>query len=59
MASVSLLVVKAGEHPLGDLELCIKRFKQNKVDIKGIVINDMPPTASGYGNYAYEKYTYN
>lgn len=56
MASVSLLVIKSGEHSLGDLALCIKRFKQNSVDIKGIVINDIPPSSSNYG---YEKYTYN
>ncbi|MCK5830660.1 MAG: polysaccharide biosynthesis tyrosine autokinase [Methylococcales bacterium] len=57
MASVSLLVIKSGQHPISELELCAKRFKQNKVDIKGIVINDLPLSLST--NYGYEKYTYN
>ena len=55
MASTSLLVIGAGEHSMEDLELCIKRFSQNNIDIKGIVINDLPESMSSHG---YEKYSY-
>ncbi len=55
LAGTSLMVVRAGEHSIDDLELCVKRFNQNKVDIKGIVFNDLPESLSSYG---YEKYSY-
>lgn len=52
---VSLMVVKSGEHTLGDLQLSIKRFSQNNVNIKGIIFNDLPVSSVNYG---YEKYSY-
>ena len=54
LASATLMVVKSGQHPLRELEQSVKRFKQNNVDIKGIVFNDL---TTGYG-YGYGKYIY-
>jgi tyrosine-protein kinase Etk/Wzc len=55
----TLMVVKAGEHSITELELSVKKFKQNDVNIKGIVLNDLTINSSSYGyNYAYEKYSY-
>jgi len=54
LASATLMVVKAGQHPLRELQQSVKRFKQNDVDIKGIVFNDL---STGYG-YGYGKYIY-
>jgi tyrosine-protein kinase Etk/Wzc len=59
LASVTLMVVKAGVHPLRELEQSVKRLKQNDVNIKGIVFNDLSASASayGYGGYVYQ-YSY-
>ncbi len=59
LASVTLMVVKAGAHPLRELEQSVKRLKQNDVNIKGIVFNDLSARASGYayGGYVYQ-YSY-
>ncbi|MEE9425434.1 MAG: polysaccharide biosynthesis tyrosine autokinase [Methylococcales bacterium] len=56
MVSATLMVVKAGEHPLRELQQCVKRLKQNDVDIKGIVFNQLPLSSSryGYGKYVYQ-----
>ncbi|NOQ14722.1 MAG: polysaccharide biosynthesis tyrosine autokinase [Methyloprofundus sp.] len=55
MASATLMVIKSGEHPLRELQQSVKRLKQNDVDIKGCVFNDVRLIASGYG---YGKYFY-
>ncbi len=57
MASATLMVIKSGQHPLRELQQCVKRLKQNDVDIKGIIFNDVPETLSRYG-YGYGKYVY-
>ncbi len=57
LTSANLLVVKAGQHTLRELQQSIKRFKQNDVVIKGVVFNDIPSSGYGYG-YGYGKYIY-
>jgi tyrosine-protein kinase Etk/Wzc len=56
IASVTLMVIKAGEHPLRELQQSVKQLKQNDVDVKGFVFNDLPITSSryGYGKYVYQ-----
>lgn len=56
MASVTLMVVKAGIHPMRELTQSVKRLSQAGVPLKGIVFNDVPQHASKYG-YGY-KYIY-
>ncbi len=56
-ASATLLVVKAGQHPMRELEQSVKRFSQAGVNLKGIVFNDIPESSSRYG-YGYGKYVY-
>ncbi|MEE9351216.1 MAG: polysaccharide biosynthesis tyrosine autokinase, partial [Thiotrichaceae bacterium] len=59
IASATLMVVKAGEHPLKELQQSVKRLKQNEVDIKGVVFNDLSASSSRYGyGYGYGKYIY-
>jgi tyrosine-protein kinase Etk/Wzc len=59
MASATLMVVKAGQHPMRELEQCTKRLAQAGVYMKGIVFNDLPETSSRYGyGYGYGKYVY-
>ena len=59
MASATLMIVKAGQHPMRELEQSTKRLLQAGVDIKGIVFNDVPESTSnyGYGKYIYQ-YSY-
>ena len=59
MASVTLMVVRAGQHPMRELEQSTKRLLQAGVVIKGIVFNDVPESSSryGYGKYVYQ-YSY-
>ncbi len=59
LTSVTLMVIKAGEHPIGELEQSVKRLTQSGVSLKGIVYNDIPETSSRYGyGYGYGKYVY-
>ena len=57
MASATLMVIRAGQHPMRELEQSTKRLLQAGVDIKGIVFNDVPESSSNYG-YGYGKYVY-
>ncbi|HEY5138223.1 MAG TPA: polysaccharide biosynthesis tyrosine autokinase, partial [Methylococcales bacterium] len=59
MASATLMVIRAGQHPMRELEQSTKRLLQAGVDIKGIVFNDVPESSSryGYGKYVYQ-YSY-
>jgi tyrosine-protein kinase Etk/Wzc len=57
LAGVTLLVLRAGAHPLREVALALKRFGQSGVRLTGLVFNDVPRPAggSGYGyNYQYE-----
>jgi tyrosine-protein kinase Etk/Wzc len=58
MASVTLMIVKAGEHPMRELELSVKRLAQAGVQLKGVVFNDVPETSSIYGYGGYGRYVY-
>ncbi|MBT9099531.1 polysaccharide biosynthesis tyrosine autokinase [Methylovulum psychrotolerans] len=59
MASATLMVVKAGQHPMRELEQSAKRLIQAGVHIKGVVFNDLPLSSSRYGyGYGYGKYVY-
>ena len=57
MASATLMVIRAGQHPMRELEQSTKRLLQAGVDIKGIVFNDVPESSSSYG-YGYGRYVY-
>jgi len=59
MASATLMVVRAGQHPMRELEQSTKRLIQAGVHLKGIVFNDLPETSTkyGYGKYVY-RYNY-
>ncbi len=61
LASATLMVVKAGQHPARELEQSAKKLVQAGVSLKGIVFNDLPASSSragyGYGKYVYQ-YSY-
>ncbi len=56
MVSVTLMVVKYGQHPMRELEQSAKRLIQAGVNLKGIVFNQVPEATStyAYGNYVYQ-----
>jgi tyrosine-protein kinase Etk/Wzc len=59
LASATLMVVKAGQHPIRELEQSVKRLSQAGVNLKGVVFNDLPELSSRYGyGYGQNKYVY-
>ena len=59
MVSATFMVIKAGEHPMRELEQCVKRLVQGGTNMKGIVFNNLPVSSSRYGNgRGYSRYVY-
>jgi len=55
LAGSSLLVTRFGLNSIKEVDAALTRFAQNKVDIKGAILNCMECRASNeYGYYAYE-----
>ncbi|HYG66061.1 MAG TPA: CpsD/CapB family tyrosine-protein kinase, partial [Anaeromyxobacteraceae bacterium] len=56
-AGVNLLVLRAGEHSLGEILAALRRLVQNGVTIRGAVLNDVRPRWGRYGRTArYRRY---
>jgi tyrosine-protein kinase Etk/Wzc len=58
MASATLMVVKAGQHPMRELEQSVKRLSQSGVQLKGVIFNDLPESSFANDQYGYHKYVY-
>src|SRR5690625_1319472 len=55
----SLLVARHGVTAVKEVEVAIRRFAQNNVKIKGVLLNAVEKRSSGYyGNYGYYQYQY-
>lgn len=55
----SLLVARFAKTAVKEVEVAIRRFEQNGVTIKGILLNAVEKKASSYyGNYGYYQYSY-
>lgn len=56
--AATLIVARAGQHPMGELEQTVKRFGQAGIGVKGFVFNDYDTTRQrhryGYGGYVYQ-----
>jgi tyrosine-protein kinase Etk/Wzc len=59
-AGINFVVLRSGQHPMREIEVSIKRLRQNGVKINGFIFNDVPLKSHGYGsNYTYHyQYTY-
>ena len=59
MAGATLMVLKAGTHPMREIELGVKRLQQAGVNLRGLLINDMNVQSQRYGSgkYSYQ-YSY-
>jgi tyrosine-protein kinase Etk/Wzc len=47
------LLVRSGQHPMGEILAATSRFQKSGVKVTGILVNDVKSKASSYG-YAYE-----
>lgn len=56
LAGTTLMVVKQGKHPMGEIEACQKRLSQADVALKGVVFNDvdLARSGNGFGSYSYQ-----
>jgi tyrosine-protein kinase Etk/Wzc len=61
MAGGTLMVLKAGEHPMREIEQATRRLKQAGVNVRGLLFNDVNVQSQRYGagkysyQYAYKK----
>lgn len=57
MAGGTLMILKAGVHPMREIEQAVKRLKQAEVNLRGILFNDIMSHSRNYGagkyNYQY------
>lgn len=56
-AGATLMVARAGRHPIGELQQAVKRFNQSGVEVKGFVFNDFNVDRQRY-RYGYKGYVY-
>jgi tyrosine-protein kinase Etk/Wzc len=55
----TLMVLRAGEHPLREIEQATRRLRQADVNLRGILFNDVKASARRYGAGKYHyQYTY-
>jgi tyrosine-protein kinase Etk/Wzc len=59
MAGGTLMVLKAGEHPMREIEQAVKRLQQAGVNVRGLLFNDVNVQSRRYGagKYSYQ-YSY-
>lgn len=57
LTGATLLIVRAGTHPIRELEQAVKRLNQAGVQVKGFVFNDMDTARQRY-RYGYKGYVY-
>jgi tyrosine-protein kinase Etk/Wzc len=55
-AGLNLLVLRAGEHPIEEIALSVKRLSQNGAQVGGAILNDVRPGRHGrYHRYEYRR----
>ena len=57
-AGTTLMVSRFAKNPLKEVEVAMRRYQQNGINVKGIVFNAVERKASAYGNYGYYNYEY-
>ena len=59
MVGGTLMVLKAGLHPMREVEQAVKRLQQSEVNLRGILFNDIKSSSRRYGAGKYNyQYTY-
>jgi len=54
LAGVNMLVLRAGHHPMREVSLALKRFRQNGSTVHGAILNDVRPSMGGAARYHYQ-----
>lgn len=60
-SGTSLIVTRFALNPVREIELTMRRFAQNGIDLKGVIFNGVEKRASskyGYSDYGYYNYEY-
>ena len=58
-AGTTLVLARAGQHSMHELEQTVKRLQQAGVEVRGMIFNDMALYSSRYSyGYGYKRYTY-
>jgi tyrosine-protein kinase Etk/Wzc len=57
-AGTSLIVTRFGVNPAREIELTLRRFAQNGIEVKGAIFNGIEKRAAKYGGYHYYQYEY-
>ncbi|MNG53869.1 Tyrosine-protein kinase wzc [compost metagenome] len=58
-AGTSLMIARFSVNTVKEMEISIRRFNQNGIDIKGVILNAVEKRASSYyGDYGYYHYEY-
>ncbi|CAI1722893.1 tyrosine-protein kinase Wzc [Serratia proteamaculans] len=59
LAGTSLMVARFGMNTVKEVDFSIRRFDQNGINIKGVILNAVEKRASNYyGGYGYYQYSY-
>ncbi|MNT34002.1 Tyrosine-protein kinase wzc [compost metagenome] len=59
LAGTSLMVARFGVNTVKEVDFSIRRFDQNGINIKGVILNAVEKRASNYyGGYGYYQYSY-
>lgn len=60
LSGTNLIVTRFGLNPAREIQLTMRRFAQNGIELKGAIFNGVEKRASayGYGNYGYYHYDY-
>lgn len=56
LCGLNFIILKAGRHPMAEIQQTLKRYTQNNIRPNGFIFNDMPIRQTGYGyryNYQY------
>ena len=56
VAGASLMIIKAGVHPMREIEQSVKRLQQAEVNLRGLLFNDVDAFSRRYGagKYSYQ-----
>jgi tyrosine-protein kinase Etk/Wzc len=58
-AGTSLMIARFAVNTVKEMEISIRRFNQNGIDIRGVILNAVEKRASSYyGDYGYYQYEY-
>ena len=58
LAGTALIVTRFGVNPAREIDVTVRRFAQNGIEVKGAIFNCLEKRASAYGRYGYGGYGY-